>query len=137
MEFRLLGPVGAHDAGRPVALGGTKARAVLAMLLLHPNEEMSAERLAVAIWGEDVAEGATNRVQIHVSRLRKALGEADALETTPAGYRMRVGPDELDRGRFEHLLGDAQRSLAAGQAGEAAELLRAADALWRGPPLAE
>src|SRR3954454_15497479 len=107
MEVRLLGPVGGHDAGRPVARGGTKARAVLAMLLLHPNEEMSAERLAVAIWGEDVAEGATNRVQIHVSRLRKALGEADALETTPAGYRLRVGRHRLPGDRRRTVRGGA------------------------------
>ena len=59
-----------------VALGGTKPRALLAVLLLHANEPVSAERLAVALWGEDAPAGAVKTVQVHVSRLRKALGDA-------------------------------------------------------------
>ena len=36
---------------------------------------MSAERLALALWGEDAPAGAVKTVQVHVSRLRKALGD--------------------------------------------------------------
>jgi hypothetical protein len=38
MEFRILGPLEVWDGGREVSLGGRKPRALLALLLLHPNE---------------------------------------------------------------------------------------------------
>ena len=117
MEFRILGPLEVRADGRAVALGGAKPRAVLAVLLLHPNQPVSAERLALALWGEDAPAGAVKTVQVHVSRLRKALGDAGALVTTPAGYRLRVGPDELDAERFERAVAAGREALAAGDAG--------------------
>src|SRR5919206_4302823 len=104
MEFRILGPLEVRADGRAVALGGSKPRAVLAVLLMHPNQPVSAERLALALWGEEAPAGAVKTVQVHVSRLRKALGDSDALVTTPAGYVLRVGPDELDAQRFARRL---------------------------------
>jgi DNA-binding SARP family transcriptional activator len=68
MEFRILGPLEAHVELGAVPLARSKPRAVLAVLLLHPNEPVSAERLAAALWGEDVPAGATKTVQVHVSR---------------------------------------------------------------------
>ena len=38
MEFRILGPLEAWNDGREVSLGGPKPRALLAALLLRPNE---------------------------------------------------------------------------------------------------
>src|SRR5215217_3386856 len=101
MEFRILGPLEVRRDGGVVALGGAKPRALLAALLLHANEPVSAERLAGALWGEDAPTGALRALRVHVSRLRKALGHEQRLTTSPAGYRMRVGPDELDADRFE------------------------------------
>ena len=45
MEFRILGPLEVWDEDREVSLGGPKPRALLAVLLLHPNEVLPAERL--------------------------------------------------------------------------------------------
>jgi hypothetical protein len=59
MDFRILGPLEVSADGRAVPLAGAKPRAVLAMLLLHPNEPVSAESLAAALWGEDAPAGAT------------------------------------------------------------------------------
>ena len=58
MEFRILGPLEAWDGGCEVSLGGPKPRALLAVLLLHPNEVVSADRLIDEIWGEDSPERA-------------------------------------------------------------------------------
>ena len=80
MDFRILGPLEARNERGAVALGGVKPRAVLAVLLLHANEPVSAERLAVALWGEDAPAGAVKTVQVHVSRLRKALGDPEAVQ---------------------------------------------------------
>lgn len=76
MKFGILGPLEVSNEGGAVALGGVKPRAVLAVLLLHANEPVSPERLALALWGEDAPTGAVKTVQVHVSRLRKALGPA-------------------------------------------------------------
>ena len=137
MDFLILGPIEVRVGPGVVALGGIKPRAVLAILLLHANEPVSAERLALALWGEDAPGGAVKTVQVHVSRLRKALGDADVLSTTPAGYRLRVDPGELDAERFETLVDDARRALADSRFEDASATLREALALWRGPALAE
>jgi len=137
VEFRILGPLEVRNESGLVELGGIKPRAVLAVLLLHPNESVHAERLALALWGEDAPASAVRTVQVYVSRLRKVLGDAEILASTPAGYCLRVRSDELDAERFARLVEDGGRALDAGRAEHAAAVLRQALALWRGPPLAE
>jgi WD40 repeat protein/DNA-binding SARP family transcriptional activator len=137
VDFRILGPLEVHSGSRAVALGGTKPRALLAVLLMHPNEPVHAERLALALWGEDAPSSAAKTVQVYVSRLRKAFDDPNTLSTTPGGYCLRVRADELDAERFARLVEDGRQALAAGDAEHAAAVLREALALWRGPPLAD
>ena len=137
MDFQILGPLEVRSERGPVGLEGLKPRAVLAVLLLHPNEPVSAERLAVALWGQDAPGGAVKTVQVHVSRLRKALGDPEALTTTPAGYRLRVRPGELDAERFARGVTQGQRALEAGDPQRARVVLREALGLWHGPALAD
>ena len=137
MRFQILGPITVHDESGAVALGGSKPRIVLAVLLLNANEPVSAERLALALWGEDAPSGAVKTVQVHVSRLRKALGDGGAVATTPAGYRLRVRDGELDADCFEGLVEQGRRMLAAGRPEDASRALREALGLWRGAALAD
>ena len=137
MRFAILGPIEVHTDDGVVRVPGNRPRALLGLLLLHANQAVSAERIAVALWGEEARAGAVKTVQVNVARLRKALGDRDVLVTTPTGYRLCVGPDELDLDRFSELLDDGRRLLASGAPEHAAEVLRAALALWRGPPLAD
>ena len=137
MEFGILGPLEVRADGHAVPLGGARPRAVFAVLALNANRPVSAERLALALWGEDAPPSAVKTVQVYVARLRKALDDPDVLVTTPAGYRLRVRPGELDAERFESLVADGREALAAGRGDDAAAALRAALELWRGPPLAE
>ena len=137
MDFRILGPLEVRSELGAVALGGIKPRAVLAVLLLNANEPVSSERLAVALWGEEAPAGAAKTVQVHVSRLRKALDDPEIVATTPAGYRLQLHPGQLDAERFERLVEDGRRTMAAGQPEQAGTILREALALWRGPPLAD
>src|SRR3954471_8994485 len=137
MEFGILGPLEVRADGRALELGGPKPRALLAMLALHANRPVSAERVAVALWGEDTPPRAVKTVQVYVARLRKALGDPEVLMTTPGGYCLRVRPGELDAERFERQVADGRRALAAGRGEDAAAELREALELWRGPPLAE
>jgi DNA-binding SARP family transcriptional activator/pimeloyl-ACP methyl ester carboxylesterase len=137
MQFRILGSLEVRVDGGPVALGGPKPRGLLAVLLLHANQPVSAERLAVALWGEEAPAAAVKTIHVHVSRLRRALGEPGLLTTTPAGYRLRVLPGELDAERFAQLSEEAHLALADGRPERAASAARDALSLWRGPALAE
>jgi WD40 repeat protein/DNA-binding SARP family transcriptional activator len=137
MNFQILGPLEVRSERGVVGLEGLKPRAVLAVLLLHANEPVSADRLAAALWGQDAPAGAVKTVQVHISRLRKALGDPDAVTTTPAGYRLRVRPGELDAERFAHGVAEGRRALEAGDPERAGLAFREALELWRGRPLAE
>ena len=132
MDFRLLGPLEVSEQNRSVALGGLKQRSLLAVLLLHANEIVATDRLIADLWGETPPATVAKSIQSYVSRLRREFG-ADRLTTRPPGYVLHVGPDELDLAVFERLRAEARRAEPA----RAADKLRAALALWRGPPLAD
>lgn len=136
MEFAILGPIEARADGRPVALGGPKPRALLAMLLLEANRVVARERLIEGLWGEELPASATHSLDHYVSRLRQALGEGRLIRQSP-GYLLRVEAGELDLDRFERLQQEAHDQRACGDAVAAAECLRAALALFRGKPLAD
>jgi DNA-binding SARP family transcriptional activator len=136
MEFRILGPLEAWDEGRELSLGGPKPRALLALLLLYPNEVVPVDRLIDELWGEDLPEDAAAALRVNVSRLRKALPQ-DTLTTRAPGYVLTVEPDALDLHRFDRLVEEGRRLLARGLAADASERLREALSLWRGPALAD
>jgi len=141
VEFRILGPLEVvDDGGAGLAVGGSRERAVLALLLLSANRVVSSERLAEDLWGERPPDGAAHALRVHVSRLRKALREAgcDEIVVTQApGYLVRVDPAAVDAARFESLVAMAREQAAGGDQGQAAATLRTALGLWRGPALAD
>ena len=132
MEFRILGPLEVADEGDLLPLGGAKQRALLALLLLRPNEPVSVDRIVDELWGEQAPPTAAKNVQVYVSHLRKALGEG-AVVTRPPGYALQVADGALDAQQAEQALALAQGRPAE----ERVEVLRAGLGLWRGPPLAE
>jgi predicted ATPase/DNA-binding SARP family transcriptional activator len=138
MDFRILGPLEVDEAGKAIPVLAGRQRALLAILLIHANEPVSSDELIDDLWGEHPPENPRKGLQVQVSRLRKALGESSArVVTRPNGYLLRVEPDELDLDRCERLAREAREALAADDRGRAAQQLREALGLWRGPPLAE
>jgi WD40 repeat protein/DNA-binding SARP family transcriptional activator len=135
MQFRLLGPIEVDAGSGPIPLGGPKQRAVLAHLLIRANELVPAATLVDEIWGDEPPAKVRNIVQTYVSHLRKAVGH-DRIQSHPPGYRLCVGPSELDAARFGALVREAKRSLAA-DPNIAVGTLDDALALWRGPALAD
>src|SRR5690349_13106377 len=126
MEIHLLGLVEAAHDGHALSLGGAKPRGLLAMLALHANAPVSADRLIAGLWGDEPPATASKLVQLHVSQLRKQLaGSGAEILTRGRGYELRVDPDAVDALRFERLLTDG---------GNGRHVLDAL-ALWRGPPL--
>jgi len=148
MDFQILGPLEVYDDdGDPVELGGRQQRLVLAMLLLHPNEVVSVDRLIDVMWGERAPASAVKNVQVHVSRLRKAfeaksrkggrVSRRELVHTRGNGYLLEIAPGELDVDRLQSLIEEGRLSLAGGDPERAAAALREALALWRGTPLAD
>jgi DNA-binding SARP family transcriptional activator len=136
MRFRVLGPLEVESDQGEVRLGGPKPRALLALLLLSPNEVVPADRLIDELWGGDSPEGGAGALRVNVARLRKVLPEG-VLETRSPGYLVRVTADELDLHRFERLVDEGRSLLARSLAAEASQRLREALSLWRGRALAD
>lgn len=143
VELRVLGPLEAVIDGRPVALPSTKARLLLAALVVNANEVVSTDRLFDVLWGAQPPESAANTLQTYVAHLRTALepdrarrGAGRVLVTRPPGYLLSVPSDAIDAVRFERLAEQGRRELATAP-GDAARSLRAALALWRGEAFAD
>jgi DNA-binding SARP family transcriptional activator/ABC-type branched-subunit amino acid transport system substrate-binding protein/DNA-binding beta-propeller fold protein YncE len=142
MEFLVLGPLEIRDNGRRVKVDGGQPTALLALLLLNANEAVSLDRIVDHLWPDEPPASAAKSVQVHVSRLRTALGGNEAaargrIETRGSGYAIAIEPGELDVERFKALVTKATEARAGGNADGSAELIGEALALWRGPPLAD
>jgi peptide/nickel transport system substrate-binding protein len=153
IDYRILGSFEVWVGDRLVGLGGEKPRALLAILLLHHDEVVSADRLIDDLWGASPPETAMRTLQTYVWRLRKALDTNGAsgseepesgpgangrvLLTRERGYLLEVAPGELDLERFWELTERGRDALAARRPEAAAALLSEALGMWRGPPLAE
>jgi DNA-binding SARP family transcriptional activator len=138
LRFRLLGPVQVLLDDRPVPLGGTGMRGLLAMLLLEPNQVVSLDRIVDVLWSHEPPESARTMVQGYVSRLRQRLAGADPtgavrIVTNPPGYQLLVNEQLIDVTVARTLVAEAWGAPAVRRA----ELLRDAQALWRGPALAD
>lgn len=103
LELRILGPLEAVAEGRVVDIRGQKQRELLAILAIHANEVVSADRLIDELWGESPPASAAKTLQAYVSRLRKTL-EGGSLTTHGQGYSLALGPGELDAERFATML---------------------------------
>ena len=133
MQLRLLGHLEASVDDRPVAVGGSKQRAVLAMLGLEANRTVTADRLIEGLWGDDPPPSAPKMVQNYVWRLRKVLADEGGAEILTRGraYELRMDSELVDVLRLERLVGEAARGVANGDSA------RQALALFRGDPLAD
>jgi predicted ATPase/DNA-binding SARP family transcriptional activator/Tfp pilus assembly protein PilF len=137
VQFRILGPIQALlDDDQPAALGAPKQRGLLALLLVNRRRVVTADQLIDGLWGETPPASAVQSLQVYVHGLRRALG-GERIETAGRGYRVVVGEDELDLDHFERTLERGRAALEASRADDAADELREALAIWRGPALAD
>jgi DNA-binding SARP family transcriptional activator/tetratricopeptide (TPR) repeat protein len=135
VQYRMLGPVAVDVDGAAVPIGRPRQRAVLAYLLLHRNTAVPTDRLVQALWDGTAPSTARSQVQTDLSILRRRIRDitgADPVTTTRSGYRITVGPGDLDLDRFTALTRAAR---AATSPEAAAEHLRDALTQWTGTPL--
>jgi DNA-binding SARP family transcriptional activator len=134
VEFRILGPVEAVAADRPVILKGSMTLTLMAGLLSSAGQAISRERLVDWLWSTDPPEHPRAALHNAVARLRRLLG-ADSIETLSWGYRLPVDASCLDLLRFDQLTAHACRLAGHGIAAGAVDALGEAVALWRTPLL--
>jgi len=107
---------------------------------VHANEVVARDRLIDELWGDAAPATVNAALSGYLTKLRRTLANGDganALSTQPAGYVLSVAADDLDAHHFEWLVATGRAALAHGDPGGAAETLRKAMALWRGPALAD
>jgi DNA-binding SARP family transcriptional activator len=138
-RFRILGPLEVRSGEAWSGIGAPKWRALLAILLLNHGQVVSTERLIDELWGDEPPGKPANLVATYVHRLRGLIGDPDGriLVTRAPGYRVALGPDELDAARFARLVAAGRMALADREPARAAELLTEALGLFHGPPLAD
>jgi DNA-binding SARP family transcriptional activator/tetratricopeptide (TPR) repeat protein len=140
-DFRTLGPIELWSAGQRQDLGSARARSLLAMLLLTPRAMLPVETIIDRLWDARPPPKARESLSVYIARLRSSLRQAvdDSVRLvgrTHGGYLLDVDPETIDVHRFRRLGRQAAALAATGDYSLAAELLREADGLWRGQPLA-
>ncbi|MGY1709058.1 BTAD domain-containing putative transcriptional regulator [Geodermatophilus sp. SYSU D00758] len=140
VDVAVLGPVQATVAGQPAALGGPRQRGVLARLVLAGGHVVSADRLVEDLWEGEPPPKALAGLQVHVSRLRRALDPAGGRRTgatvlvsVAPGYRLALPREAVDAWRFEDLVA---RAHATADAAARRGLLDRALSCWSGPAYA-
>jgi DNA-binding SARP family transcriptional activator len=139
MRFGILGPLLVDDGEGLVGVPGGRQRVLLAGLLVHAGQAVSAETLAEVVWDGSPPPGAVDTLRTHVMRLRRVLGPraGGRLLTRYPGYLVEAEEDEVDLLRFGRLCRDGSVAVRAGSWLEASQILAEALSLWRGPTLAD
>ena len=114
---------------------GAKARALLALLLVHANQVVAPDRLIDDLWDGAPPNTARPTLQTYVSQVRKSLPRG-SLVTRPSGYVLEVAPGDVDALRFEDAFAGVSRCEDASADWVAARLGEALG-WWRGPALAD
>ena len=82
IEIGVLGPIVGTRNGEPLQLGGAKQLCVLASLISASPKVVTADELALTVYGEDAPERGRRRAQTYVSTLRSVLGDSIVRQLT-------------------------------------------------------
>lgn len=136
VRFNILGPLEGWAGEARIRLSGQIHERVLVTLLLEPGGVVPVVRLVEAVWDEEPPVTASHQVRKAVADLRRRIPDGGRLIITDGpGYRAEVAASQLDLHEFLAHIQEARQSAAAGRTREAADSLRAALAVWRGPVL--
>ncbi|WP_432841811.1 BTAD domain-containing putative transcriptional regulator [Dactylosporangium sp. CA-092794] len=138
LRISILGPLSVCRGARVLPVGPPQQRALLAALLLRRGVSASSSELVDKIWGDAAPASAVAIVRQYVHGLRRAIGPDSGLTigSSRHGYAAVAAAGVLDLDIFERLVAEADRARAASDPATAADRLREALTLWRGPALA-
>ncbi|MFJ8010323.1 AfsR/SARP family transcriptional regulator [Streptomyces fagopyri] len=149
MDTDILGTLAVREKGISITPTAPKPRQVLALLVLHADQMVPVGMLSEELWGAQPPRSARPTLQTYILQLRELITAAlerdpggrrtakDVLLTVPGGYLLKSGEGSSDVREFERLAGLGYRAMDGADFPEAARHLRAALALWSGPPLAD
>jgi DNA-binding SARP family transcriptional activator len=139
----LLGPVEIGPAGGMMApVAQPRLRVLLSLLSVAAGRVVTTESLVDGLWGEEWSPGREKNLHSQVSALRRRLEQSEPgggarLARAGTGYRLVLGPGELDVTMFRDLAGRGREAARAGDVAAARELLGQALGIWRGAALAD
>ncbi|OPG12237.1 BTAD domain-containing putative transcriptional regulator [Microbispora sp. GKU 823] len=140
----VLGHIGAEVAGRPVELGTSLHRAVMARLVCAQGHIVSTDRFIDDLWKGQPPPKALGALQVYVSNLRRVLepdraprSAARVLVSAPPGYRLALDTEDVDAWRFPKLVDAAAGLLARRDPAGAFDTISEALSLWTGQAYAE
>lgn len=137
VQFGVLGPLQMSIGGALVPLGTPKQRAVLAVLIVNANRPVDIDVLIGAAWNQRPPAGARATLHAYISNLRRLMRSAGIdralLASAPPGYRLAIGQDQYDLGRFRAQKDAGLHAAAAAQFEQASRQMSDALAQWRGP----
>jgi len=120
-----------------VPLGTPKQRAVLAVLVVNANRPVDIDTLIGAAWNQRPPAGARATLHAYISNLRRLMSGAGIdrarLASAPPGYRLSIGQNQYDLGRFRSQKDAGLHAAAAAQFEQASRYMSDALAQWRGP----
>lgn len=108
-------------------------RVLLGLLLAHRGGVVSCDTLTEAMWPAARPAAPVKRLQVQVHRLRRVLAGVAAVQFRAPGYALEIPDEQVDIYQFERLLRRSEAARRAGAGAEAADLLRQALSLYRGP----
>ncbi|MET9503585.1 BTAD domain-containing putative transcriptional regulator [Streptomyces sp. NPDC006622] len=127
-----------HGA-RELSLGPPRHRALLGLLMVRLNQVVPVPQLIEELWGDRPPRRPTAALHTYISHIRRALssgagpeGPSMLVRYQAPGYVLALDPGQVDAYRFESLLLQARRDLAARDHRMAQDRLGAALELWRG-----
>lgn len=115
--------------GREITSG--RLRGLLALLAEDVRAGAGTGRIVDALWPDERPENPAKALQILVSRGRGQLG-ADVIVTTPTGYRLGLGEEQVDAAAVLLSAAASARSSRAGDHERALEHAEAGLVLWEG-----
>jgi SARP family transcriptional regulator, regulator of embCAB operon len=137
VQFGVLGPLQMSIGGALVPLGTPKQRAVLAVLVVNAKRPVDIDMLIGAAWDQRPPPGARATLHAYISNLRRLMSGAGIdrtlLASVPPGYRLAIGHDQYDLGRFRTKKDAGVHAAAAAQFEQASRYMSDALAQWRGP----
>ncbi|MGH3762525.1 tetratricopeptide repeat protein [Actinophytocola sp.] len=125
-----------EDWGRP------REHALLAALLIRPNEFVPVSHLVPWVWFDDepMPQSPAAALSTYVTRIRRSLAQVDPNLDIRGGnkaYRIEAAKERIDYHHFRALVAEARALGRSGDAQQAADRCEQARALWRGTPLAD
>ncbi|MCC3765930.1 tetratricopeptide repeat protein [Glycomyces sp. TRM65418] len=137
IDFKVLGPLEVHIGGEPGPRLSPIRRRLLALLLARAGTPVGVDALTASLWPEAPPPSANATLQVHIHRIRRALGDAERIERGPGGYKIAVTAEELDVLRFTELFERSRGERSRGELEAAIGSLEQGLELWRGEPYAD